>query len=108
MFEVERPRLEKAALLALRRAAVLVEEAECALLRLVALPGKILERLAASGHLAAADNPAVLVLNKVLLLETAGGVLRRTVPDLRFRANCGDFGHLIQWNAILLSAGGPC
>ena len=36
MFEVERPRLEKAALLALRRAAVLVEEAECALLRLEA------------------------------------------------------------------------
>jgi hypothetical protein len=35
-------------------------------------------------------------------------VLRRTVPDLRFRANCGNFGHLIQWNAILLSAGGPC
>jgi hypothetical protein len=40
-------------------------------------------------------------------------VLRRTVPDLRLGANCGDFGHLIQWNAILLTlpvalAGGPC
>ena len=92
---------------------MLVEEAERTLLGLVALPGKILERLAAGGHLAAADNPAVLVLDQVLLLQTTGGVLRRTVPDLRLGANCGDFGHLIQWNAILLTlplalAGGPC
>jgi len=87
---------------------VLVEEAERTLLGLVALPGKILERLAAGGHLAAADNPAVLVLDQVLLLQTTGGVLRRTVPDLRLGANCGDFGHLIQWNAILLTPGGPC
>ena len=80
---------------------MLVEEAECTLLGLVALTRQVLERLAARHHLAAADNAAVLVLDKVRLLETTGRVLRRSVKDLCLRANCDHFGHLILWNAVL-------
>ena len=80
---------------------MLVEQPERTLLGLVALAREVLERLAARHHLAAAYNPAVLVLNEVLLLETAGRVLRRSVENLGLGANC-HFGHLILWNAILI------
>ena len=93
--------LIEAALLAPGGAAVLVEEAERALLGLVALARQILERLLALHHLLAAYNAAVLVLDKVGLREATGGVGRRSVENLRLRAS-RDFGHLIQWNAIIL------
>ena len=93
--------LKKAALLAARRTAVLVEEAERALLGLVALARQILERLASLYHLAAAHNPTVLVLNEILLLEATGRVLGRSVENLRLGANC-QLNHLILWNAILI------
>jgi len=70
---------------------VLVEQAECALLRLVALPRQVLERLAARHHLAAANNPTVLVLHQVRLGQTAGGVLRRSVENLGLGAS-SEFG----------------
>ena len=79
---------------------MLVEQPERALLGLVALAREVLERLAARKHLATAYNPAVLVLDKVTLLETTGRVRRRSVPDLRLGANC-HLNHLILWNAIL-------
>jgi len=96
------PLKKAAALLAARRAAVLVEEAERALLGLVALAREVLERLATRHHLAAAHNPAVLVLNKVALLETTGRVRRRSVPDLSLGANCY-LNHLILLTAILFA-----
>ena len=79
---------------------MLVEQPERALLGLVALARKVLERLAARKHLAAAHNPTVLVLNEVTLLETTGRVRRRSMPDLSFRANC-HFNHLILLTAII-------
>jgi len=99
------PLKKAAALLAARRAAVLVEQPERALLGLVALAREVLERLAARHHLAAAHNPAVLVLDEVTLLEATGRVRRRSMPDLSLGANC-HFGHLILWNAILIDCGG--
>jgi len=95
------PLKEAAALLAARRAAVFVEQPERALLGLVALARKVLERLATRHHLAAAHNPTVLVLNEVTLLEATGRVRRRSMPDLSLGANC-HFNHLILWNAILI------
>lgn len=56
--------------------AVLVEEAERALLGLVSLARQVLERLLALHHLLAAYNAAVLILNKVRLGEASGGVGR--------------------------------
>ena len=94
------PLKKAAALLAFARAAVLVEQPERTLLGLVALAREVLECLAACGLLAAAYNPAVLVLNEVTLFETTGRVRRRSVPDLGLGANC-DLNHLILWNAIL-------
>ena len=93
--------LKKPALLALRHPPVLVEQAERALLRLVALARQVLERLAARHHLAAAHNPAVLVLHQVGLGQAAGGVLRRSVENLGLGAN-SYFSHLIQWNAVFI------
>ncbi len=61
---------------------MLVEEAERALLGLVALARQILERLATGRLLPATYNAAVLVLNKVGLREAAGGVLCRSVENL--------------------------
>ena len=95
--------LKEPALLPLRRPAILVEQTERALLRLVALARQILERLATRRLLAAAHNPAVLVLHKVGLLETAGCVLRRSVENLRLRANRDCIRHLILFTAILFS-----
>lgn len=83
--------LKKPALLALRGPAVLVKQPERTLLRLVALPGQVLERLAARQHLAAAHNPTVLVLHQVRLGQTAGGVLRRSVKNLGLGSN-SEFG----------------
>ena len=79
---------------------MLVEQPERALLGLVALPGEVLERLAAREHLAAAHNPAVLVLDEVTLLETTGRVRRCSVPDLSFGSNC-HLNHLILLTAII-------
>lgn len=79
--------LKKPALLTLRGASVLVEQAEGALLGLVALAGQVLERLLALHHLLATYNAAVLILDQVGLGETAGGMLRASVKDLGLRAN---------------------
>ena len=94
--------LEEATLLAASRATVLVEQAERALLGLVALASKILERLLAGHHLATAYNAAVLVLNEILLLQTTGGVLGGAVENLGLGTS-GNFklGHLILRGAIL-------
>ena len=74
---------------------MLVEEAERALLGLVALARQILERLATSRLLLATYNATVLVLDKIGLREAAGGVLRRSVENLGLGASRGNFGHLI-------------
>ena len=94
--------LEEPTLLTLRGASVLVEQAEGALLGLVALAGQVLERLLALHHLLATYNAAMLVLDQVGLGETAGGMLRASVKDLGLGANCRNSGHLILWNAILM------
>lgn len=75
---------------------VLVEQLEAAALGLVALAGQVLQGLLAGGHLLAADNAAVLVLDEVLLLQTAGSMLSSTVEHLGFGTS-GHFklGHLI-------------
>jgi len=93
---------ERAALLALGHAAVLVEQAEGALLCLVALAGQVLESLASSQHLLAAYNAPMLVLDEVGLDESAGGVLGSSVEDLSLGANSRNFGHLILRTAVLI------
>ena len=91
-----------------RRAAVLVEEAEGALLRLVALARQVLERLATRQHLATAHNTTVLVLNEVILVETTGSLLRRAVENLGLGTYIdAEFGgHLIHLTAILFASAG--
>jgi hypothetical protein len=87
--------------------AVLVEQAEGALLGLVATTGQVLERLATGGLLPAAYNAAVLVLDQVGLGETAGGVLGISVEHRGFGSNGRDIsGHLIIWTAIFLNEPG--
>ena len=82
--------------------AVLIEETERTLLGLVALAGQVLEGLLAGRLLLAAYNATVLVLDKVRLGETTGGVLGVAVENRSLRANGGNIGgHLILWNAIL-------
>ena len=93
---------EAATLLAARDPAILVEQAERALLGLVALARQILKRLATRHHLAAAHNATVLVLDEIRLLETTGRVLGRSVENLRLRANC-QLRHLILLTANLLT-----
>lgn len=93
--------LEEAALLPARCAAVLVKQVELTLARLVALADQELQRLLAGGLLAAADNPAVLVLDEVLLLQTAGGLLRGAVVHLGLGTDSdGKLGHLILLTAV--------
>jgi hypothetical protein len=93
--------LEKTAPLAAADVAVLVEQAERALLGLVATTGQVLQGLATGGLLPAAYNAAVLVLDQVGLGETAGGVLGISVKNRGFGANGGNIsGHLILWIAI--------
>ena len=79
-----------AVLAVLARLAVLLgKQLERALLRGIAglcKPGK---RLLAGGMGLAAHN-ATLVHHQILLVETAGRVLRRAVPDLNTRTNRGD------------------
>jgi len=86
---------------ALGHAPVLVEEAEGALLRLVALAGQVLEGLAAGRLLLAAHNATVLVLDEVRLDQATGGVLGSSVEDLGLGANGRDFGHLILRTRLL-------
>jgi len=93
---------ERAALLALSHAAVLVEEAEGTLLGLVALTGQVLESLATCHHLLAAYNAAVLVLDEVGLDEATGGVLSSSVENLGLGANSHHFGHLILRTRFLV------
>lgn len=94
--------LEEATLLTARGAAVLVEQAEGALLGLVALAGQILQGLLAGHHLAAAHNATVLVLDEVLLLQTTGRVLGGAVEHLGLGTNSHlELGHLILRAAIL-------
>lgn len=57
----------------------LAEQLEGALLRLVALAGQELQSLLSLEHLLPGNNPTVLVLHQVLLLQTARRVLRRAV-----------------------------
>lgn len=59
---------------------LLLEELECALLRLVASLHEVLESLLAEGVLLPADN-ATLVLHEILLSQAAGSLLRRSVPN---------------------------
>jgi len=80
---------------------VLVEQAEGALLGLVALAGQVLQGLLAGHHLAAAYDAAVLVLDEILLLEATGGVLGGAVENLSLGANGDHLGHLIYLTAIL-------
>jgi len=94
-------RLVETTLLAAGRAAVLVEQPESALLRLVALAGQVLQGLATSGLLAAADDAAVLVLDQIGLDQTAGGVLGSAVVNLGLGANSDGIGHLIHLTAVL-------
>lgn len=87
--------------------AVLVEEAEGALLGLVATAGQVLQGLTTSGLLPAAYNAAMLVLDQVGLGETAGRVLGVSVKNRGFGANGRDIGrHLIMWTAIFLNEPG--
>lgn len=82
---------------------VLTEELEGSLLGLVALAGEVLEGLLAGGHLLAADNAVVLVLDKVLLSKTSGGVLGSSVINLSLGSNSHfKFGHLILLTAIFV------
>ncbi len=88
---------------ALAGAADLAEELEGSALGLVALAGEVLEGLLAGGHLLAAYNTAVLVLEEILLGEAAGGVLGGSVVNLRLGSNGHfKFGHLILLTAILM------
>ena len=73
---------------------MLVEQAERALLRLVALPRQVLERLATRQHLAAANNPTVLIFHQVRLGQTTGGVLRRSMENLGLGSSSEFGGHL--------------
>jgi hypothetical protein len=85
-------------------ATVLAEELEGTTLRLVALTGEVLEGLLAGSHLLAAHNTPVLVLEEVLLDETAGGVLGSSVVDLGLGSSSHfKFSHLILLTAILNS-----
>lgn len=94
------PPLEETTLLAAGATAVLAEQLEAALARLVALASQILQGLLAREHLLAADNAAVLVLHQILLLEATGGVLSSTVVNLGLRANRLNIRHLILLTAI--------
>jgi len=88
---------------ALAGAAVLVKQTESTLLGLVALAGQVLQGLLAGSHLLAAYNAAMLVLDQILLGQTAGGVLGSSVENLGLGASGHfEFGHLIQMTAILL------
>ena len=84
-------------------AAVLAEQLERTLVRLVALAGQELQGLLAGLHLLAADDAAVLVLHQILLLQATGGVLGRSVVNLRLGAN-GHLVHLILLTAVFSAA----
>ena len=76
-------------------AAVLLEQLEGALARLVALAGQELQGLLAGHHLATAHNAAVLVLDEVLLGQTAGSVLGSAVEYLGLGTDSHHLRHLI-------------
>jgi len=80
------------------RRTALVEQLERPLARLVALGRQELQGLLAGSHLLAAHNPPMLVLHQVLLGQTTGGVLRRTVEHLRLGAN----GHLVLGHLYIM------
>lgn len=102
---IQRYNLEESAALLLAGAGVLLEQLEGSLARLVALAGQVLKSLLASHHLLAANNATMLVLDKVLLLETTGRVLGRAMEHLGLGTSRHfKLGHLILVAAIL-SAG---
>jgi hypothetical protein len=96
--------LEEAALLPAGDPAVLVEQPEGALARLVALAGQVLQGAATGGLLAAADDPAALVLHQVGLGEATGGVVGGAVVHLGLGADGNGVGHSIL-GAPKLTAG---
>jgi hypothetical protein len=99
-----RSRLEE--LLATAGTAVLLEQLEAALARLVALAGQVLQGLLAGRHLLAADNAAVLVLDQILLGQATGSVLRSAMVHLGLGANSGDvLSHLILTAAVFCGGG---
>jgi hypothetical protein len=65
-----------------------LEQLESTLLGDVAEFLQLLNRLEASGMFPLADNAAGPGLHKVLLLETTGGVVRSTMPNLGLASNC--------------------
>ena len=73
-------------------AILLGKQLERTLLGGIAGLGKPGKRLLASGMGLAAHN-AALVHHQILLVEAAGRVLRRTVPDLNTRTNRRNIGH---------------
>jgi hypothetical protein len=85
--------------------AVLLEQLEAALLRLVALAGQVLERLLAGHHLLAADDAVVLVLDQILLGQTAGRVLRSAMVHLGLGTNSDHLSHLIVTAAVFCEDG---
>ena len=66
---------------------MLLHSDELTLLGDVAGIGKVLQGLGAGRVLLAAYNATVLVHQKILLLQTAGGVVRRAVDNLGTRAD---------------------
>lgn len=77
------------------------------LARLVTLADQELQGLLAGRHLLAAHDTAVLVLDEILLLQTAGGLLRRAVVDLSLGTNSnGKLGHLILLTAVFFGSPG--
>ena len=86
-------RLVETTLLAAGRAAVLVEQPEGTLLRLVALAGQVLQGLATGGLLATADDATMLVLHQIGLDQTTGGVSSSAVENLGLGANSDGVGH---------------
>ena len=69
---------------------VLLEEREPPLLGNKSAPGQKFKRLATSRLLAAANNAAVLVLDKIGLGQSTGCVLGRAVKNLSLCSNRGD------------------
>ncbi len=64
-----------------------LEELECPLLGHIAELLELLNRLEASSVLALADDATGPCLHKVLLLQTTGGVVCSTMPNLSLAAN---------------------
>lgn len=71
-----------------------LEKLESALLSLVSRLHQVLQGLLAEGVLLLADDATALGLHQIGLDEATGGVLRRSVENLRLRANRGSLRSL--------------